>query len=108
MTSLPHPIPLPEFLWTREAATYLTACMERRCISYERLAAELAFRGTDITAPRLQARISGGDLSAGLFFQIMHVLGVEQVEIANVDPYDGDDTLTETTPRTIQLRSLDS
>ncbi|WP_372424702.1 DUF6471 domain-containing protein [Salinarimonas chemoclinalis] len=89
MISLPHPIPMPEFLWNREAAAYLEACMRSRSETWAGLAAELTLRGTAISPEMLEARVSRADVSAGLFFKIMHVLMQEQVAIADVDPYDG-------------------
>lgn len=91
-TSVPHPIPLPEALWTREAASYLETKMAHRHVSWDRLAGELSLRGTEISGPVLRARIYRGDISAGLFFQSMHVLAQEQVLVVEVDPYACDDT----------------
>lgn len=84
------PPPMPEFLWDRECSAFVDACLRERGVTYEQLAEELRARGTDIAAHALQKRVSAGNLSTGLFFQIMHVLGHERVRLASVFPYDGD------------------
>jgi hypothetical protein len=86
MTTPAQTVPLPDFLWAREAQALLTSLMERKGITFGDLAGMLTAGGTEISGPELETEVLRLDLGVGLFFQCLHALGIERVEIADIDP----------------------
>lgn len=72
--------------WTQEAKGILRAEIERRGVTYKRLARLMAAANLHETERSLANKISRGTFSFVFFLQVMRVLGVQAISLASTNP----------------------
>ena len=74
--------------WSLEAKRILRAEIERRGVTYKRLARLMQAAGLHETERSLANKISRGMFSFVFFLQVMRVLGVQNLSLASTTPLD--------------------
>ncbi|WP_412479594.1 DUF6471 domain-containing protein [Azonexus sp. IMCC34839] len=75
--------------WSHEAKAILRAELERRAVTYDRLAQLLQAQGFQETTRSIANKVSRGSFSFVFFLQVMRVLGVQQVAMTPTQKVDG-------------------
>ncbi len=75
--------------WTQEAKGILRAQIERRGVTYKKLARLMQAANLDETERSLANKISRGTFSFVFFLQVMRVLGVQTISLASTESQEG-------------------
>jgi hypothetical protein len=83
-----YPMDLPGGVmdWNNEAYQLLKKELGRRKVTYARLQKQLAAIGVEETERSIASKISRGAFSFAFFVQCMRAIGVEQVDVSEVEP----------------------
>ncbi len=72
--------------WNEEAYKILKRELGRRKVTYARLQKQLAADGVEETERSIASKISRGAFSFAFFIQCMRAIGVQQVDVTEVEP----------------------
>ena len=80
--------------WRHEAKGMLRAELDRRGVTYQRLAKLMQAAGLNETERAIANKVSRGSFSFAFFLQVMRVLGVQSISLAATEkihslPYSG-------------------